>query len=221
MKTTNLHTLILALILGLVGYLAFRLAAIESRLKRTNTFIYEALHNDRIDHLNAVHPTDIVLGDEEAPNTIILYTRLTCDYCDDFFKNTFPEIRDKLLETGKAKFILRYLPDLSDSTELASVRYAYCLDQADLFEPFLNTSIKNPDTLVSLKSLQAWSGDAGADTTRLQRCSEDPEITDLIRRNALLARKAGISATPYFIINGHELKGNRKFVKFEEILRSE
>src|SRR5690606_20070793 len=62
---------------------------------------------------------DIVLGDENAPITVIEYASLTCSHCAAFHANVFPEFKKQYVETGKAKFILRHFvlngPDLAAS----------------------------------------------------------------------------------------------------------
>ena len=42
--------------------------------------------------------------------TIIEYASLTCSRCAAFHKESWPAIKAKYVETGKAKFILREFP---------------------------------------------------------------------------------------------------------------
>ena len=50
---------------------------------------------------------DVVLGDAEAPVTIIEYASLTCPHCSSFHINTWPQVKEAYVDTGKVKFILR------------------------------------------------------------------------------------------------------------------
>src|SRR5690606_13530217 len=60
--------------------------------------------------------TDIVLGQADAPITVIEYASMTCSHCAEFHAKVFPEFKKQYIDTGKAKFILRHFvlngPDL-------------------------------------------------------------------------------------------------------------
>ena len=49
---------------------------------------------------------DLVLGDLNAPITMIEYASLSCPHCADFLLNTLPEIKKDYIDTGKLKLIL-------------------------------------------------------------------------------------------------------------------
>ena len=52
-------------------------------------------------------PTDVVLGNENAPVTIIDYSSFTCPTCAHFHNEVLPKLEKKYIETGKAKLIFR------------------------------------------------------------------------------------------------------------------
>ena len=45
---------------------------------------------------------DFVIGDKNAPITIIEYASLSCHHCADFHLNTLPKLIEEYVETGKA-----------------------------------------------------------------------------------------------------------------------
>ena len=50
-------------------------------------------------------PQDRVLGQADAPLTIIEYASLTCPHCAEFDKDTLPQIKKNWIDTGKAKLV--------------------------------------------------------------------------------------------------------------------
>src|SRR5262249_35111030 len=53
---------------------------------------------------------EIVVGKEDAPVTIVEYADLTCPACAAFHKTVLPQIKEKYLDTGKAKLVFREFP---------------------------------------------------------------------------------------------------------------
>lgn len=50
---------------------------------------------------------DIVLGDPEAPLTIIEYASFTCVHCANFHRDVFPQLKSEYIDTGRVQFIQR------------------------------------------------------------------------------------------------------------------
>ena len=53
---------------------------------------------------------DRILGDPNAPVTIIEYSSLTCPSCRQFHVDILPKIRKNYIDTGKVKLIYRDFP---------------------------------------------------------------------------------------------------------------
>lgn len=51
-----------------------------------------------------------VLGSESAPVTIVEFSDLECPFCNQFFKNTLPQIKKEYIDTGKVKMYYRHYP---------------------------------------------------------------------------------------------------------------
>ena len=56
---------------------------------------------------------EIVIGNSNAPVTLIVYSSFTCSHCRDFHLNVFPKFKKEYVDTGKVKVYLRcFLDDL-------------------------------------------------------------------------------------------------------------
>src|SRR3984957_19751350 len=53
---------------------------------------------------------DIPMGSASAPVTIIEYASMTCPHCAAFSVTTFPKLKEKYIDTGKVKYIMREYP---------------------------------------------------------------------------------------------------------------
>ncbi len=73
---------------------------------------------------------DIVLGDPDADTIIVEYASMTCPHCAHFYKEVFPELKKKYIDTGKARFIFREFP--LDGLAVAASMLARCVGQRSL-----------------------------------------------------------------------------------------
>src|ERR1700730_5997622 len=79
---------------------------------------------------------DIPLGSENAPVTIIEYASMTCPHCAAFSVQTFPKLKEKYIDTGKVKYIMREYP--LDGLAAAAFMLARC-GGPDKYYPLIET----------------------------------------------------------------------------------
>ena len=53
---------------------------------------------------------DEIMGDVNAPVTLLEYASMTCPHCKRFHEQIMPEIKKTFIDTGKVKYILRPFP---------------------------------------------------------------------------------------------------------------
>ncbi|MBD3360994.1 thioredoxin domain-containing protein, partial [Candidatus Peregrinibacteria bacterium] len=51
-----------------------------------------------------------VMGDENAPVTIVEFSEFQCPYCLSYYNDTYGKIKDNYVETGKVKYIFKHFP---------------------------------------------------------------------------------------------------------------
>ncbi|GAB5389407.1 MAG: DsbA family protein [Alphaproteobacteria bacterium] len=54
--------------------------------------------------------SDRILGDVNAPVTMVEYASMTCPHCASFHNNVLPTIKEQYIDTGKVRMILRDFP---------------------------------------------------------------------------------------------------------------
>lgn len=155
---------------------------------------------------------DVALGADDAKVTVIEYASLTCNHCAAFHNETFPEFKEKYIDTGKVRFILREFP-LDDLALLGFMLARYKGNEhyypitGLLFEQFGKTWARPGDDK-PLDSLRATVRQAGITQEDFDATVKDRKIYDgviSVRDNA--ANNFGINATPTFFINGKRFPG--------------
>ena len=81
-----------------------------------------------------------ILGNLNAPNTLIEYASLSCVHCANFHNQKLPEIKEELIKTGKLKYIYRDFPLDMPAMLAAMVTNCY---EGEQFHTTLNSLFKN------------------------------------------------------------------------------
>jgi protein-disulfide isomerase len=163
---------------------------------------------------------DKVLGSADAPVTIVEYASMTCGHCAAFANQTFPALKEKYIDTGKVRFILREFP--LDPLAAAAFMLARCAppdkfyDMVDLFFAQQKNWAYSDDPVTALMNL---SKQAGFTQESFEACLTNQELLDGI--NAVKdrgAQKFGVDSTPTFFVNGQVVRGAQSIGEFDKIL---
>jgi len=169
---------------------------------------------------------DLVLGNADAPITVVEYASMTCGHCAHFHSTVFPTLKEKYVDTGKVRFIMREFP--LDNLAAAASMLARCAGDGKTF-PLISVLFAKQDDWAFVKGdprpeLLKFAKQAGFTQESFEKCLTDQKLLDDIA--AIRSRAAetfGVNATPTFFVNGKKLNGVdlADFEKaFEPILKS-
>lgn len=165
---------------------------------------------------------DRILGDENAPVTMIEYSSMTCPHCAAFHRDKLPTLKEKYIDTGKMKFIIRDYP-LDQLAAVASMM-TRCAPPKNYF--------KLMDFLFERQSQWAGSQDPLGELGKIGRfaqmsqgsidaCFQNQELyAEIARRREDYGKETEIKSTPTFTINGERLVGNDSLERFFEVIES-
>ncbi len=161
-----------------------------------------------------------IVGDENAPVTIIEYASMTCPHCRAFHKDVYPIIKEKYIDTGKAKLFFRSFP--FDPAAAAATMLAECsgdkyFSMVDILYDKQATWSRGKvvDELFKISKL------AGFTQETFNACLKNQELLDnvlAVQKNA--AEVYEVNATPTFFINGTKYSGNMSAEAMGEIIDS-
>ena len=169
-----------------------------------------------------IKENDFVIGDNNAPITIVEYASLSCIHCANFHHDTLPKLMEEYIKNGKIKIIFRdyplNYPALIGSMALQCVdrdiRYDY-LNALFLLQPKWVSS----DLEIVKKEIFKIMQTGGMTKERFNKCLEDKDLEKNILQGIMDVQKEfDITTTPSFLINGNILKGNKSFNNFKKII---
>ena len=163
---------------------------------------------------------DMILGEADAPVTIIEYASLTCPHCAAFHKQVYPMIKEEYIDTGKAKLIFREFP--FDSIATAGFMLARCAEPKHYFG-FIDVMFEQQSDWLSLGSpmegIQEIARQGGFSNEQFQECLTDSDVLEGIRWiQERGAKEFEVQSTPTFFINGVKVIGARPFEVLQTII---
>lgn len=152
-----------------------------------------------------LRPDDVVLGNRDAPLTLVEYASLTCPHCATFATTVLPQIKTEWIETGKAKLVFRDFP--LDRLALRAAVLTRCLP-AERRYPYIDVLFKsqdqwagNPDT--AFDALARTAKLAGLSDDQASACVADAKNEEVVLQSRLEAsQKLAVAATPTVFLNG-------------------
>lgn len=162
-----------------------------------------------------------VLGDPNAPLTVIEYASATCPHCAQFHRDVFPEFKKAFVDTGKVKFIFREFP--LDNVAIAAFMVARCVDTKQYF-PFLGVIFDRQrewvlnDPRESLFKIAQVT--AGLEREKFEACLGDEalaqRVLDVRTRGE---REHGIRSTPSFMVGDRRIEGEVSFEELSKVIK--
>lgn len=136
-------------------------------------------------------------GNPKAPVTLIEYSDFTCGYCVKFFRETWPRLREKYVETGKVRLLYRDYPRDPDGPAMTAAIAARCAgDQGrywDMHDRLFAGKIET-DTI------QAYANTIGLNQPAFAACLRDAPHRQAILQDKEDGIRIGFVGTPGFIL---------------------
>ncbi|HEU5047027.1 MAG TPA: DsbA family protein [Rickettsiales bacterium] len=154
---------------------------------------------------------DITIGKKNAPVTIVEYASLSCPHCAHFFTDTYPALKEKYIDTGKARLVYRDYP--LNAPALKAAQLVHCVEP-DRRHEFVEVLFKmqskwayNMDYMDALANIAALGG---VEKAKFDQCTSDTATENaLIAIEKQAADEYKVNSTPTFFINGKEYQGDR------------
>lgn len=163
---------------------------------------------------------DVSIGKADAPVTIVEYMSMTCPHCAAFHRETFDAIKEKYVDTGKVRFILREFP--LDNKAMAAIMLARCAPEGQYF-PLVSALFKNQMGWAAADDARAallqMSKLAGFTQESFEACLTNQKLLDdVIKVREMGAKDFGVQSTPTFFINGQRYAGGMSVAEMSAII---
>jgi protein-disulfide isomerase len=250
---TTFRILIITAALGLGGWPACaqldqgppsEVEAVKGELARMKTVLDGVMkEQEQIRQLLAQHPSpparpsevvahvsvsgNPMLGNPEAPLTLIEFSDYQCPYCRRFFEATLPALQAEYIDTGKLRYVFRDFPlDRIHPQARKVAEAAHCAGEQGKYWEMHDLLFQHQKAL-QLEQLQAYGRSLGLDSSTFTACLEEAKYASEVQKDIEDGTAAGVHGTPSFFlgktsasdtIQGISLSGARPITAFRQAI---
>ena len=161
------------------------------------------------------------LGNPDAPVTIVEYVSLTCHHCEAFHNNVWPALKEKFVDTGKVRFILREFP--FDTPGAAGFMLARCAkdNRYAAIDLLFRTADSWAHSNRPLNALADVMHQIGMDRQAFEQCLRDQSLLEAMEAAQKHAHERfGVRSTPTFFVNGRRHVGLLPLARLEQMIEA-
>jgi protein-disulfide isomerase len=168
-----------------------------------------------------------MLGNKNAPITIVEFTDYQCPFCQRFHDSIFPEIKKNYIDTGKVRFFSRDYPLDFHPDAMRAAQAGRCAGEQGQFWKLREIMAANPEKL-DLASLLADAATLKLNVAAFRSCIESGKHKNAVQTDIMEAAKIGTDGTPTFVlgkstatgVDGEVIVGAQPFDVFDQKLKA-
>lgn len=147
-------------------------------------------------------------GRDDAPITIYEFADFQCPHCAQFAALIEPVITERLVDTGKARYVFYEFP-LSFKWSWLSARAGRCANEQGKFWDFHALIFaRQGDWAFDTDPLSKWrplAEQVGIDGARFEECVRSDRYLKEVTESSQLGNSLGVGGTPTLFVNGRKL----------------
>ncbi len=164
-------------------------------------------------------------GNPNAKVKIIAFEDWRCPFCDQWFKNTEPQIIKDYVDTGKAVLYYRQYQFLGPASIVAGDASECANEQGKFwqFHDYLyqNQPSESDTSMYTTDNLTTIAGQLGMNTDQFRSCLDSKKYDKNVQDDLTAGQKAGVSGTPTVFINGLPVVGAQPYSAFQTLIDQE
>jgi protein-disulfide isomerase len=162
-----------------------------------------------------------VMGNINAPITILEWGDYQCTFCYKFHQNTLDIINEDFIKTGKVKIIFKDFPLNGPDSKLAA-EASYCAQDQEKYWHYHDELYKNwggeRTGWITRESLTKFAETVDLDIEKFNKCLDDHKYENKVDLLYAFGKEIGIDATPSFLVFNDEkiikIRGNQPLEVF-------
>ena len=173
---------------------------------------------------------DPVIGNPDAPITIIEFSDFQCPFCARFYTQTLPLIYEEYIDQGKVKLVFRDYPiqSIHPNAVPASVA-SECANEQGKFKDMHDMLFENQnqwsrqETADALSLFSQYATEIQLEQETFDSCLTSGKYIEEIQKDLADGQNYGVSGTPGFFVGNDQIgfvqiKGAQPFDSFKKVI---
>ncbi|MDX1442105.1 MAG: DsbA family protein [Nitrosopumilaceae archaeon] len=170
-----------------------------------------------------------ILGNPNAPVTLIEFGDYQCHFCNVHFHNTEHALIENYIEPGKVKMIFKDFTIIGPDS-INAAHGAHCANEQGKFWEYHDILYNNwtgeNNGWASSQNLLRFAQEIELDIDKWSECMLEGRYSQIISDSSKDARDLGITGTPAFFVIGPDnnitkISGAQPYERFEQVFNSE
>ena len=170
-----------------------------------------------------------ILGDPNAPITLVEFGDYQCHFCNVHFHNTEHDLLVNYIQTGKVKMIFKDFTIIGPDS-INAAHGAHCANDQNKFWEYHDILYNNwtgeNNGWAASNNLLKFAQEVDLDVDQWSECMINAKYSQIITDSSNDARDLGITGTPAFFVIGPDnaitkISGAQPYENFEQIFNSE
>jgi len=162
-------------------------------------------------------------GPADAPVTVLEFFSLTCTHCAAFHRETWPRVKQELVQKGKMRMVWRDFP--LDQLALAAAQVARALPP-ERYEGFIGALLASQERwafargIDNIGEIAKIAALAGMSREQVEAAVNDQTLRRAILEGRLKAEQEyKVNSTPTFVFGSKAVPGELSFDRFAQLVQ--
>jgi len=173
---------------------------------------------------------DPVIGNPDAPITIIEFSDFQCPFCARFYSQTLPLIYEEYIDQGKVKLVFRDFPIQSIHPNAVPAAVASeCANEQGKFKEMHDILFdnqnewNNQETVDALSLFSQYATEIQLEQETFDSCLTSGKYIEEIQKDLVDGQNYGVTGTPGFFVGNDQIgyvqiKGAQPFDIFKKVI---
>jgi protein-disulfide isomerase len=162
-----------------------------------------------------------IIGDPDAPITILEWGDYQCTYCYKFHQSTLNTINENFIKTGKVKLVFKDYP-LNGPDSVLAAEASHCAQDQEKYWEYHDELYKNWEGertgWITRESLNQFGNTVNLNMDYFNTCLNEHKYKDKVISMYEFGKEVGIDATPSFLVFNDQkivkIRGNQPLEVF-------
>ena len=162
---------------------------------------------------------DAVLGDPNAPVTVVEFSDFECPYCKKAYEDSVKQLKTEYVSTGKVKFVYRDYPLGFHPKAQKAAEASECAHEQNKFWEMHDKLFENQASLSEV-NYKKWATELGMDSNKFNDCLDTGKYANEVAADTAAGNALGVSGTPTFFVNGQKIVGAVPYAQLKQVVDS-